>query len=191
MSAVRVRHRPPAFEKPTIVGFFYGLASQLAQTRRRTGGACEGVSRRSFSVGGQKSVCTRIHNNIQDATCRAVMKCRRTKERFRNSANINIRTGLFCTKRKERSRFFTGKMQNFYYVYILIDVETGTHRYVGLTQNLSERLEKHNSGAVQHTSRFRPWRIQTAIAFDLREKAAEFEIYLKSGSGREFAKRHF
>ena len=127
--------------------------------------ACEGVSRRN--------------------------EMKADKRAFRNSVNTNMRTGLFCTKRKERSRFFTGEMQNFYYVYILIDVETGTHRYVGLTQNLSERLEKHNSGAVQHTSKFRPWRIQTAIAFDSREKAAEFEIYLKSGSGREFARRHF
>ena len=82
-------------------------------------------------------------------------------------------------------------MQNFYYVYILIDTETEMHHYVGFTQDLSERLAKHNAGEVPHTSKFKPWRIQTAIAFDSKEKAFAFEDYLKSGSGREFAKRHF
>lgn len=82
-------------------------------------------------------------------------------------------------------------MQNFYYVYILIDITTETHRYVGSTQDLQSRLAKHNAGEVPHTSKFKPWRIQTAIAFDCREKAIVFEDYLKSGSGREFAKRHF
>lgn len=82
-------------------------------------------------------------------------------------------------------------MKNFYYVYILIDTITETHRYVGSTQDLSARLAKHNAGEVSHTSKFKPWRIQTAIAFDSKEKAAAFEAYLKSGSGREFAKRHF
>ena len=81
-------------------------------------------------------------------------------------------------------------MQNFYYVYILIDTETEMHHYVGFTQDLSERLAKHNAGEVPHTSKFKPWRIQTAIAFDCKEKAVAFEDYLKSGSGREFAKRH-
>ena len=82
-------------------------------------------------------------------------------------------------------------MQNFYYVYILIDTATGMHHYVGFTQDLSERLAKHNAGEVPHTSKFKPWRIQTAIAFDSKEKAIAFEAYLKTGSGRSFANRHF
>ena len=82
-------------------------------------------------------------------------------------------------------------MQNFYYVYILIDTKTEMHHYVGFTQDLSERLAKHNAGEVPHTSKFKPWRIQTAIAFDSKDKAFAFEDYLISGSGREFAKRHF
>ena len=82
-------------------------------------------------------------------------------------------------------------MKNFHYVYILTDVATETHHYIGLTQDLTARLAKHNAGEVPHTSKFKPWRIQTAIAFDSKEKAASFEKYLKSGSGREFAKHHF
>ena len=82
-------------------------------------------------------------------------------------------------------------MQNFYYVYILIDITTGTHHYVGSTKDLQARLAKHNAGEVPHTSKFKPWRIQTAVAFDSQEKAVAFEEYLNSGSGREFAIRHF
>ena len=82
-------------------------------------------------------------------------------------------------------------MQDFHYVYILIDTTTETHHYVGSTQDLQARLAKHNAGKVPHTSKFKPWRIQTAITFDSKEKAVAFESYLKSGSGREFAKRHF
>ena len=82
-------------------------------------------------------------------------------------------------------------MQNFYYVYILIDTATETHHYVESTKDLSACLTKHNAGEVPHTSKFKPWRIQTAIAFDNKEKAYAFEAYLKTHSGRSFANRHF
>jgi len=80
-------------------------------------------------------------------------------------------------------------MQNFSYVYIL-ESEVGSRFYVGLTEDLKTRLAKHNAGEVPHTSKFKPWHMKTAIAFTNREKAAAFEQYLKSGSGRAFAKRH-
>jgi hypothetical protein len=44
-------------------------------------------------------------------------------------------------------------------------------------------------GQVSHTAKFRPWRIKTAIAFTDRQRAIEFERYLKSSSGRAFAKK--
>ena len=70
-------------------------------------------------------------------------------------------------------------MQKFYYVYILVDITTETHHYTGVTEDLHARLAKHNAGEVPHTSKFKPWRIQTAIAFDGKEKACAFEKYLK------------
>jgi predicted GIY-YIG superfamily endonuclease len=81
--------------------------------------------------------------------------------------------------------------QAFYYVYLLVSEANGCHHYTGLTQNLETRLRAHNAGQVAHTAKYRPWRIQTAIAFYSREKAAEFEKYLKSHSGRAFAEKHF
>lgn len=79
----------------------------------------------------------------------------------------------------------------FHYVYIIRSLTHDKRHYVGSTENIEERLKKHNTGQCEHTSKFRPWQIETAIAFRSKEKAANFEKYLKSHSGRAFAKRHF
>ena len=73
------------------------------------------------------------------------------------------------------------------FVYILESL-TGEHFYTGITDDLDARLSKHNSGAVSHTSKFRPWRIKSYVAFTDEARAIAFEKYLKSGSGRAFAK---
>ena len=78
-----------------------------------------------------------------------------------------------------------------FYTYILRSLSQPEQRYTGVTEDLKARLTKHNAGEVPHTSKFKPWRIQTAIAFDNKEKACEFEAYLKTHSGRSFANRHF
>ena len=62
--------------------------------------------------------------------------------------------------------------------------------YVGVTSDLENRLKEHNFGESIHTNKYGPWKLMTYIAFDSREKAITFERYLKSGSGRAFAKRH-
>ena len=82
-------------------------------------------------------------------------------------------------------------MTGYHYVYRLRSESSPDQIYTGLTDDLAARLKKHNEGGVPHTSKFRPWHIQTEIAFRDRDKAVAFETYLKSGSGREFARRHF
>jgi putative endonuclease len=77
------------------------------------------------------------------------------------------------------------------YVYILQSVAGSPHFYIGITGNLEGRLKEHNSGEVSHTAKFRPWALKAYFAFCDRKKAYVFEKYLKSGSGRAFAKRHF
>jgi predicted GIY-YIG superfamily endonuclease len=78
---------------------------------------------------------------------------------------------------------------SFHYVYILTSDKEPEHFYCGITEDLHARLQKHNAGAVPHTAKFRPWRIKTAIAFSHPERARDFERYLKSASGRAFAKK--
>jgi len=76
-----------------------------------------------------------------------------------------------------------------HYVYILESVSVADKHYVGVTSDLRARLTKHNNGDVLHTSKFLPWRIKTYVAFSDAEQAFAFERYLKSGSGRVFAKK--
>jgi len=79
----------------------------------------------------------------------------------------------------------------FHYVYILVSESDPTRHYVGCTRDPGMRLKNHNKGNVPHTAKYRPWRIETCTAFKDKAKAVAFEAYLKSGSGREFARRHF
>ena len=78
-----------------------------------------------------------------------------------------------------------------FYTYILRSISHPNQRYIGSTGDLRKRLAAHNAGGVPHTAKYRPWKLETYIAFELEERARAFEIYLKSGSGHAFAKRHF
>jgi predicted GIY-YIG superfamily endonuclease len=75
------------------------------------------------------------------------------------------------------------------YVYLLQSLSIPSRRYVGVTSNLTERLQAHNAGASSHTSKYRPWKIVTYLSFQDDLRAAEFERYLKTGSGQAFAKK--
>jgi predicted GIY-YIG superfamily endonuclease len=81
-------------------------------------------------------------------------------------------------------------MSGFHYVYILVSTVPAGHYYVGLSTNLRARIGQHNRGEVTHTAAWSGWKIKTAIAFRDRQRAAIFEKYLKSASGRAFAKKH-
>ena len=83
------------------------------------------------------------------------------------------------------------RMNGFHYVYMLSDVATHTHHYIGSTRDLQARLAKHNAGNVPHTSKFKPWMIDAVIAVKGKDVALNLERYLKTGSGRAFAVRHF
>jgi putative endonuclease len=77
------------------------------------------------------------------------------------------------------------------FVYILKSVREPHEYYVGVTADPEGRLHAHNAGLSPHTARHRPWRRLVCIEFDDEDPAIQFERYLKSGSGREFARRHF
>ena len=77
------------------------------------------------------------------------------------------------------------------YVYLLQSVRYPSQRYVGLASDPDERLKEHNARKSPHTSKCVPWRLVAAVRFEKRGRATAFERYLKSGSGRAFAKRHF
>ena len=82
-------------------------------------------------------------------------------------------------------------MEQWFYVYILESISQPGNYYTGQTRSLKARLQKHNDGGCPHTAALRPWRFKNFFAFNTKQKAIAFEKYLKSGSGREFARRHF
>jgi putative endonuclease len=132
MSAVRVRHRPPAFARFAS----YGSAGQcVLQSERR-------LSRRSPTGEGGL----------------------RYRETLRPDSVMH-------------------------YVYILRTVQQPYRYYVGATADLRSRLGRHNALEVPHTSKYAPWAIKTYIAFSDEKQAFAFEKYLKSPSGRAFAKK--
>lgn len=77
------------------------------------------------------------------------------------------------------------------FVYVMVSVTDPDRHYTGLTCDVSARLAVHNSGGSRHTVRHRPWRLIVSIEFTTQASAVAFEKYLKTGSGRAFAKRHF
>jgi predicted GIY-YIG superfamily endonuclease len=77
----------------------------------------------------------------------------------------------------------------YFYVYIIQSMVDPKRFYTGFTENIENRLKDHNSGKNSHTAVLKPWRIKTAIAFTNRQKALDFETFLKTKSGRVFAKK--
>ena len=76
-------------------------------------------------------------------------------------------------------------------VYILRSDSHPSRHYIGITSSLPERIEWHNHGPSGHTVSYRPWSVVVSMEFPTEEEAVRFEKYLKSGSGRAFARRHF
>lgn len=80
-------------------------------------------------------------------------------------------------------------MNTFTYVYILQSETNTRHFYTGCTRDLRGRVSDHNAGKVRYSTKHKPWRLKTYVAFSDRASAREFEQYLKSASGRAFAKK--
>src|SRR5262249_28267358 len=76
-------------------------------------------------------------------------------------------------------------------VYILRSVKDPARSYVGLTADIISRIAAHNAGACPQTARHGPWRVVVLLQFADEHRAAHFEKYLKSSSGRDFAQAHF
>jgi predicted GIY-YIG superfamily endonuclease len=77
------------------------------------------------------------------------------------------------------------------FVYIIRSDRDSARHYVGITSDVTTRLARHNAGQNVHTARDRPWSLVVSMEFSTQLAAYRFERYLKSGSGRAFAKRHF
>lgn len=75
------------------------------------------------------------------------------------------------------------------YVYILKSVAYPDRYYSGITGDLKARVKQHNAKEVAHTYKYAPWELKTYVAFSNQKQAFEFEKYVKTASGRAFAKK--
>jgi putative endonuclease len=82
--------------------------------------------------------------------------------------------------------------QYIYYVYILQSL-VDNKLYTGMTKNVNERFIEHELKKSKYTSKQEHLVLiyySVFIGKESKEKAILFEKYLKSGSGRAFAKKH-
>jgi putative endonuclease len=92
---------------------------------------------------------------------------------------------------RHRRCLHLGMPQDKRLVYVLKSATLKARYYIGLTSDVPARLADHNAGRCPHTARYRPWQLHVTIELPDEQRAVDFERYLKSGSGRAFAKRHF
>jgi len=77
---------------------------------------------------------------------------------------------------------------HMYYIYILKS-KKDNRTYVGYTNNLDERLKKHNAGQVKSTKFRVPLELIYSEEFDNSSEARKRELYWKSGGGRRKLKK--
>ena len=66
-----------------------------------------------------------------------------------------------------------------YYVYIIQSQKDGSY-YTGSTQDLSERIERHNQGRSKYTKAKRPWKLVYSEKHPDRSRAFKRENEIKS-----------
>ena len=79
-------------------------------------------------------------------------------------------------------------MSKFYYAYVLKSLKTN-QLYIGCTNNLIERVKKHNKGLVFATKSETPLKLVYYEACLSKVNAIEREKTLKTGFGRKYLKR--
>ena len=70
------------------------------------------------------------------------------------------------------------------YVYVIRGVKN--FRYIGITANLADRLNRHNRGATKSTKPYLPFHVVYTEKFENYIDARAREKFLKSGVGRNF-----
>jgi predicted GIY-YIG superfamily endonuclease len=73
-----------------------------------------------------------------------------------------------------------------YYCYILLSSKFYIF-YFGSTKDLKLRFKLHNTGKVKSTKAHIPWELVWYAGFETKKETEDFELYLKSGSGKAFA----
>ena len=74
------------------------------------------------------------------------------------------------------------------YVYILESEKTGRY-YIGCSDDIEERLKKHNMGMVEATKKFRPFQLKLKQEFQNLTEARAVEARLKKLKRKDYIKK--
>jgi len=89
----------------------------------------------------------------------------------------------------------TGRIQHsvdiVYYDYLLRSEKDPERFYTGFTKDLKRRLTEYNRSRQGYSKQYAPWVLTWYCGFRDESRARQFEVYLKSGSGRAFIHKHF
>ena len=72
-----------------------------------------------------------------------------------------------------------------YFVYIICSIKDGSY-YVGSTQDLDERLQRHNQGRSKYTKAKRPWKLVYSEQHPDRASAVKRENQIKRRKDRNY-----
>ena len=76
-----------------------------------------------------------------------------------------------------------------YYTYVLYSSHFD-RIYIGQTNNLDFRVDKHNFGLIKSTKRYVPWKLIYYETYGTRSEAMKREKYLKSHIGRDYIRKN-
>ena len=72
-----------------------------------------------------------------------------------------------------------------FYTYILFSPKIGCY-YTGHTNNLDDRLRRHNSGYSKAIKKGIPWELVYSETFDSRSEATQRELQIKAMKSRKY-----
>jgi len=75
-----------------------------------------------------------------------------------------------------------------FYTYILQSTKSGRY-YIGHTEDINARLQRHNAGMVKATKNKGPWNIMSYETFATKTEANKRELYIKSMKSRVFIEK--
>ena len=81
------------------------------------------------------------------------------------------------------------KSYRMFYAYILRSEQNPERFYYGFSSDLKKRLKVHNQGGNISTKTGLPWTLAWYGGFESESAAIEFERYLKTASGKAFARK--
>ena len=75
-----------------------------------------------------------------------------------------------------------------YYTYIIKSTSSDAY-YIGQTNNLQDRIDRHNQNRNKYTKGKGPWKLEYSKSFNSRAEAVRLEMKLKSFKNKQYLEK--